>query len=690
MGGRLSLATTGLMLLLAVSVEAAWQSIHARLPLHSLASSAPPRACAASMKLNKQQELARLMEAAERQRQGLPVDMPEAAPKQAKQKPKQTPKKGPKTREELFAAMGKFKEQNPDSIAGPTSNTRYGATRKAPAPMPSSSAPKKKAAASAPRPPPAAAADPAYTYSDFKDLLQGSGKTSRAPRAISEERLRRGALLPSPSGGLQALDGVPNAYASLEALAGGSSTLVLVASRDDYIAERLRQTLIAFATTLPVKQLDAAVAGVCAAPPSALRKLSRKAGVSFPLLSDPDARWISALNCAPGGEVVVYLVDPFTESVLSSFAGVGDFVPATLVATVKSALKQRNDELYAPPGAPSSSSSSDAIPAADELPDEWAWAAAPATPPPAAAPTARAPPPAAPRAPLPSRPSSSAGLSKLEAENEKLKQQLREAQERDAANRIAAENAELKAQLRLAEKAREEEAKAAARVVKEVQAEQARKKSEAARADAQAAAKAKLQAAAEKKAATQAQQQQLKQQQAQAQQAQQQQALQAQQQQLASDKLAAEAAAAAAVEAEQLEKESLLAQLKAAQEATAAEVERRRAAEEMAAAEMAAAQAAGAAAREAAEAAQRAAEAAQRAAEQAPNVPASAPAAPPAPSPTSCAGDAIPANLPLEALTALKEGGSVPSSLSALANGKGRLVMLFGRLDSPVLSEALQ
>ena len=55
----------------------------------------------------------------------------------------------------------------------------------------------------------------------------------------------------------QLLDGAPNGFASLEALAAGRAYLVLLASHEAIMADKLRQTLVAFAATLPVAPLDA-------------------------------------------------------------------------------------------------------------------------------------------------------------------------------------------------------------------------------------------------------------------------------------------------------------------------------------------------------------------------------------------------------------------------------------------------
>jgi len=490
--------------------------------------------CAPMMKLNKQTELARLMEQAKRQQQGLDATPQPTAPTKPK-KQLQT-QKAPLTREDLFALMSKRKAQSPDESPGPASQMRYGKSAAA------------RASPSNPSP-----VQAAYSYSDFDQLLQGSGRSSRTPRPMSEERLQRGTLFPTPSGGLKTLDGVPNAFASLEALTEGRRTLVLIASWDDYLAERLRQTLVAFSSSMPAGQLDVALAGVCAAPLSSLRKLTRKSGIRFPILSDTAKKWLPLLNCAPDGEVVVYLIDARTQTVVSCFAGVGAFVPSTLVATVTAAIKQRNKE-------PSTSMEpANNVPEGDDMPEEWAWAAGPGAEPAAPTPVAALSPMPARRAtaaPPPAPTSPPSELTELEKENAKLRAQLRDVAEREALRRVEAENARLKAELQQV-KASEEDYN---NDIKVLEAERAARSAAAA------------------KAAEAAQQ------------------------------------AAQAQEAELAEKAEMLRQLKEAKELAAAEAKRRQEVQDVAAAELAASTAdlaaANAAARKAAEAAWKAAESA--------------------------------------------------------------------------------
>jgi hypothetical protein len=89
-----------------------------RAPLARALPGPTPRACVALKGFNsKQQELAQMMELAEKQRrqpegkEDLPVP---AAPKR-KGKPPPS-RKPPKTREQIFAAMQKLKQSNPDSL----------------------------------------------------------------------------------------------------------------------------------------------------------------------------------------------------------------------------------------------------------------------------------------------------------------------------------------------------------------------------------------------------------------------------------------------------------------------------------------------------------------------------------------------------------------------------------------------
>lgn len=243
------------------------------------------------------------------------------------------------------------------------------------------------------------------TYAEFEALLGGT-PTSRAPRAMSDELLRSGTPVPLPVGGLANLEStLDKDHADLAALAGGARTLVVVASREPFMAEKLRQTLVAFASTLPAAKLDAGLCGVCAAPLTALRKLARKTVVAFPLLSDPTGSWIGQLTVRPN-DVEVILVDVATNTIVGSFAGEGGFVPHVLVATVQDALVRRNSEM--PPAPAPAQTPAPAQPAA-----ESAASAGPST-------------------------------SDIEAENARLRAALTTAQDQA---RARAENAALKEEL---------------------------------------------------------------------------------------------------------------------------------------------------------------------------------------------------------------------------------------------------
>ena len=294
------------------------------------------------MKLNKQQELMRLMQQAERQRNGLePAD---EAPPKPKPKPKPKPQKQAAktatTREDMFAVMRKLQDDNPDEMAPKTeSHLRYGISRSKSSVEPPKPQQRKP---SAPKEKPLP--DAGYSYDDFQQLLKGQGRSTRVGRPLSDNLLPRGSMLPLPRD-LPSLEGVPNSFASIAALAEKRRTFVLIASGDTYLAERLRQTLLAFDGRLPAEKLDARLACVCRAPPSSLRKLARKAKVDMALLSDPDAAWLGKLNCDPGGEVSVFLVDSSSTRVIMSFSG-ASVAPNTLVQTVATAIERR-DELEA-------------------------------------------------------------------------------------------------------------------------------------------------------------------------------------------------------------------------------------------------------------------------------------------------------------------------------------------------------
>ena len=665
------------MSLLAVGASAFLLSAAFLPPPHCLAH---PRAstCSVTMKLNKQQQLALLMEQAERQRQGLPPTEEAVPQKAATSAQKKKAKAAPRTREELGAVMKKIKDSNPDEMASKTqSHLKYGVSVR-PAAAASKAKPAATKSASAAGKP---ISDAGYTYSEFQQLLKGDGKTSRAERPLSDNLLQRGTSLPMPPN-LPSLDGTPNSFASLEALADGQSTLVVLASSDSYLSERLRQVLVTFHGRLRPAQSGASMMCVCRAPLSSLRKLARKANVAMPLLSDPDGSWTSRLKCDPAGGVSAFLVDVESSTVLASFSD-QNVAAETLVQTIDSALK-RKDELY---GAPAEKSASaeleeavamggdtwDDVPDGDEMPEEWAelfrGAEAIPTPMPPPPPPTRAPPQKAPPAPptvqpptpppsvvvpkpevtfrptnsplspppAPAGSASSPSASALEAENEALRAKLAEVKAREEARELQEAAARMQ---------KENE-----KLRKQLEAENARRKAAEAK-KAEMAAKARDAAEAKK----------------------------------AKQKAAREEAARAAEAAKARRAETDARAQQLAEQQAALEAEARRDAEEAAKAEAAAA---AAARRQERRAAQEAVEAAVAAAAAAPPAQADPPASEGS-SATERAGEVLPAALPLEQLQAVHDENATPASLRDLCKGRSRLVLLFGRLGSPALAEALR
>ena len=140
-----------------------------------------------------------------------------------------------------------------------------------------------------------------------------------------------GSSLPLPPT-LDNLEGVPGRFRSLEELSHGRDLLVLVASSESSMSDRLRQTLVGLQEVAPQHGVQfAAVTMVGAA---TYRKLARKTSVSYPLLSDPSRAWLGLLDGgapAAGGEVVLYVVAVPTATVLAQFADEGG-VPQLLEA----------------------------------------------------------------------------------------------------------------------------------------------------------------------------------------------------------------------------------------------------------------------------------------------------------------------------------------------------------------------
>ena len=161
---------------------------------------------------------------------------------------------------------------------------------------------------------------------------RGSSALPRPPAA----RLRMAA---SPSGSslplpptLDNLEGVPRRFSSLEELSHGRDLLVLVASSESSMSDRLRQTLVGLQEVAP--QHGVQLAAVTMVGAATYRKLARKTSVSYPLLSDPSRAWLGLLDGgapAAGGEVVLYVVAVPTATVLAQFAD-GGGVPQLLEA----------------------------------------------------------------------------------------------------------------------------------------------------------------------------------------------------------------------------------------------------------------------------------------------------------------------------------------------------------------------
>lgn len=131
---------------------------------------------------------------------------------------------------------------------------------------------------------------------------------------------------------LDSLEGVPGRVGSLEELAGGRDLLVLVASSERTMSDRLRQTLIGLQEV--VSQHSVQVAAVTMVGAATYRKLARKTSVSYPLLSDPSRAWLDLLGRgAPpvGGGVVLYVVAVPPGAVLAQFGEEGG-VPQLLEA----------------------------------------------------------------------------------------------------------------------------------------------------------------------------------------------------------------------------------------------------------------------------------------------------------------------------------------------------------------------
>jgi hypothetical protein len=318
-------------------------------PLRIGAATSLSRAAALSCKLsrtggNKQQDLADMMARAKALREGVappePLKPSAQSSKPAKAKaPKAStaPKPAVVTRDQMFADFQNVKMQKAEQTAK-SQLSRYGQekprAREARAPEQQAERPDPSmGGASKPAPP------TAEEYAKFGQLL-GSGAGARGPvRAVSDEVLTRGDQLPLPARGLAELDGVPSGFGSLEALAGEQGVLVLLASVDTLLGERWRSTLSAFHGQADFAALGARVAAVSRVPTNAYRKLSRKAGVAYPLLSDPQSMWLGPLRCETGS-VLAFVVDPGEARVIASFRG---SEPLELLRRVKAKVQEHKD-----------------------------------------------------------------------------------------------------------------------------------------------------------------------------------------------------------------------------------------------------------------------------------------------------------------------------------------------------------
>jgi len=142
-------------------------------------------------------------------------------------------------------------------------------------------------------------------------------------------------MLPIPQD-LISLEGVPTAYATLQELADSAELLVLVATTETAMADRLRQTLVGLHESVHTAANGAAsVAAVSLVVPNTYRKLSRKAGVDYPMLSDPGRVWLGPLAADSG--VSVLLVSVSTAMVLARWSeqqGTAQEVVRSVEATI--------------------------------------------------------------------------------------------------------------------------------------------------------------------------------------------------------------------------------------------------------------------------------------------------------------------------------------------------------------------
>lgn len=445
---------------------------------------------ASALSMKKQMRLKQQLDAARAAKTGTPhaadntpktplTAMP-PAPKPRPQKPQ--PKKRAISPEEVLAAV-----RNAAATDASTAATSAATPRRAP-PRPST------AAVTTPRRKPAV--DEGEQYKQF-DAMLSTSREGRNSRVRSTELIPKNTPLPMPPT-LAELPGHPFSVDSLTALAsweeGGAaaSRLVLIASTSPMLDQTLRQTLVDFSSTFPKEKLDAQVAAVSRVPPSGYRKLARKGGVHFTLLSDESSAWLSKLGCAPG-DTCAFVVSMPGCRVVASFSAADE--PTALVARVTSMLETTEVEVEEPSVAVAEATLEAAAVAPDAELDYAAWAAASevesSTLASAGAASTAAPPQSA-RA----DPAEQTQLRKLKEENDSLRAALSRTEE---AKSEAAQQQELLRRLEAAERAQLTAAQQAAELKLAVQAEATRlaAASEAAQKAAEAAATREVNAARE-------------------------------------------------------------------------------------------------------------------------------------------------------------------------------------------------
>jgi hypothetical protein len=135
-----------------------------------------------------------------------------------------------------------------------------------------------------------------------------------------------GAKLPLPSVSFVGLSAVPGPVSSLSELTANAELLMLVVTTEGAMTDQLRQTLVGLQD---IATESARVAAVSMVAPTTYQKLTRKAKVEYPLLSDPGRQWLAGLGAAPDGSVSVLLVDAPSSVILKRWDGRGK-VPQTL------------------------------------------------------------------------------------------------------------------------------------------------------------------------------------------------------------------------------------------------------------------------------------------------------------------------------------------------------------------------